>query len=126
MIHQKEEKIMHQLVNDEKERAIWQTYDDFAVRDHTRILPRYLITFKRTKKVFVWVHENTIILNARLTGKQVITSIGYCGDALYRNKNLACGDIGFIDDIAKTVANVNERIKKTQGKDVYVAPVLLQ
>ena len=84
-----------------------------------------MITFKRTKKVFVWVHENTIILNARLTGKQVITSIGYCGDALYRNKNLACGDIGFIDDIAKTVANVNERIKKTQGKDVYVAPVLL-
>ena len=28
--------------NDEKERAIWQTYDDFAVKDHTRILHRYL------------------------------------------------------------------------------------
>ena len=141
--------------DDGKERAIGQTYDDFVVKDHTRILPRYLVTFKRTKKVFVWVDEKydnikssmQSMISTRLTGKQFIPSIAYGGDDLYRIKKLVelksqfanifllkfCGrdsnnalgwsDIGFIEDIVKTVGNVNERIKKTQGKDV--SPVLL-
>ena len=63
-------------------------YDCYVIKDHFRILPRYILTFKRHKQCFIWMGERfedvkqaaTKLIKAREDIQRMMPNLIYAGD----------------------------------------------